>query len=122
MAEVPYENQRKHPRLTKPFMVRYRPMGAEPAGWLASPLRDLSSGGARFISEHAFAVGDLMELQLLLPVPEQPLQLSARVAWVKSANPTLREVGVTFDPGDVGIQQLIDQVVTRFLDKQRRDA
>ena len=62
-----------------------------------------------------------MELQLLLPVPEQPLQLSARVAWVKSANPTLREVGVTFDPGDVGIQQLIDQVVTRFLDKQRRD-
>ena len=121
MANASQDNQRQSPRISKPFMIRYRPMGAEPAGWLVSPLRDLSSGGARFISEHRFLAGDIFELQLLLPGAPQPLQMKARVAWVKTDNTTLSEVGVTFDPGDTGIQQMIDQVVTRFLSKQRRD-
>ena len=120
MADAPQEEQRRRPRISRPFMIRYRPSGKEQAGWLVSPLRDLSGGGARFISEYPFFAGDAFEIQLLLPASKQPVSLKARVAWVKSAHMGLSEVGVTFDPGDTGIQQAIDQAVTHFLDKQRR--
>jgi len=98
-------------------MARYRaPAGGE-AGWLASPLRDLSSGGARFLSEHAFAVGSELEMQLLLPTTKDPVRLQARVAWSKPAQLGMVELGVTFDPGDTAIQQSIDAAVSHFLGK-----
>ena len=121
MADAPQEEQRKRPRISQPFMVRYRPARKEQTGWLLSPLRDLSSGGARFISEYPFFVGDTFEMQLLLPASKEPLPLKARVAWVKTAHVSMSEIGVTFDPGDTAIQQAIDQAVTYFLGKQRRD-
>ena len=121
MADAPQDEQRRRPRISRPFMIRYRPSGKEQAGWLISPLRDLSGGGARFISEYPFFAGDTFEIQLLLPASKQPVLLKARVAWAKAAHiEGLSEVGVTFDPGDSGIQQTIDQAVAYFLDKQQR--
>ena len=99
-------------------MVRYRPMQSGVTSWLVSPLRDLSSGGARFLSEQQFSVGDVMELQLVLPVSPQPIALKARVAWTKARpGTTLGELGVTFDPGDVAIQRTIDAAIAHFLKK-----
>ena len=121
MADAPQDEQRKCPRISRPFMIRYRPSDKEQAGWLVSPLRDLSSGGARFISEYPFFVGETFEMQLLLPALKEPLSLKARVAWVKTPHMSMSEIGITFDPGDTAIQQAIDQAVTYFLSKQRRD-
>ena len=73
MADTPKNEQRRRPRINRPFIVRYRPASTEDAKWFVSPLRDLSGGGARFVSEYPFFVGDTFELQLLLQVPEQPL-------------------------------------------------
>ena len=120
MADEPKEEQRKRPRVNRPFMVRYRPASKEEAKWFVSPLRDLSSGGARFITEYPFFAGDTFELQLLLPASREPVLLKARVAWVKAAHLSMSEIGVTFDPGDIGIQQTIDQAVAYFLDRQQR--
>ena len=121
MADAPQDEQRKRPRISRPFMVRYRPVRKEQTSWFISPLRDLSSGGARFISEYPFFVGDTLEMQLLLPASKEPLPLKARVAWVKTAHMSMSEIGITFAPGDMAIQQAIDQVVTHFLGKPRRD-
>lgn len=107
---------RRAPRIAHPFMVRYQPPGER--AWLISPLRDLSGGGARFLSEHAFAEGDAFEIQLVLPASAQPVPLKARVAWVKPWRAGLVEVGVTFDPGDVGIQRTIDEAVSRLLGRK----
>ena len=120
MADTPKDEQRKRPRINRPFIVRYRPASTEDAKWFVSPLRDLSSGGARFISEYPFFVGDTFELQLLLPVSKDPILLKARVAWIKAAHMSMSEIGVTFGAGDTGIQQTIDQAVAYFLDKQQR--
>jgi Tfp pilus assembly protein PilZ len=112
------EEHRHAPRITQAFMVRYRaPTGSRPS-WLVAPLRDLSSGGARFLSEGAFDVGDELEIQLLLPLSREPVSLPARVAWVKSAPLGMVELGVTFNPGDVRVQQTIDAAVLRFLHKE----
>ena len=110
---------RRNPRITRAFMVRYRPLTHLDFPWLVSPLKDLSSGGARFISERRLEVGDMLELQLLLPASSQPVVLKARVAWVKSASFKLVQAGVTFDCGDATIQQMIDGAVAHFLKKTR---
>ena len=108
--------QRRAPRLHRSFMVRYQPPGK--TAWLMSPLRDLSSGGARFLSEHAFTAGDLFEMQLVLPSTPQPVPLKARVAWAKPWRGGLLEIGVTFSPGDAGIQRTVDDAINRLLGRQ----
>ena len=107
---------RKAPRITHPFMVRYQPPGKR--AWLMSSLRDLSGGGARFFSEHVFAAGEMFEIKLILPTSSYPVQLKACVAWVKPWRAGLLEVGVTFDPGDVGVQRMIDEAVSRLLGRK----
>ncbi|OGX29396.1 MAG: hypothetical protein A3B78_01145 [Omnitrophica WOR_2 bacterium RIFCSPHIGHO2_02_FULL_67_20] len=107
---------RRAPRIARPFMVRYQPSGK--STWLMSPLRDLSSGGARFLSEHAFAAGAVFEIQIVLPTASQPVPLKARVAWVKPWRAGLLEVGITFDPGDALIQRTIDEAISRFLGRK----
>ena len=113
------EEHRRNPRIIRAFMVRYRPVTDLDFPWLVSPLKDLSSGGARFISERHLKVGDLLELQLLLPMSPQPVGLKARVAWVKSTAFKLIQAGVTFDPCDTAIQQLIDAAVAHFLRRHK---
>ena len=114
----PPQEQRRSPRVARHLLVRYRPPGGRGATWLASPLRDLSSGGARFLSEHPFAIRDTFEMQLLLPAAFQPVRVMARVAWVKPAVMRMVELGVTFDAGDASIQRLIDEAVARRLPDQ----
>ena len=97
-------------------MIRYQPTGR--TNWLMSPLRDLSSGGARFLSEHVFNAGDIFEMQLMLPNSTQPVQLKARIAWIKPWRGTLMEVGVTFNPGDAGIQRVLDEAIGRLIDRK----
>ncbi len=112
--------QRRDPRIMHSFMVRYRATARGQVSWFVSPLRDLSSGGARFICECAFDVGTLLEMQLLLPISEQPVAVKARVAWAKPGPLNLTEHGVTFNPEDLGAQRIIDTSVAHFLRKQQR--
>lgn len=111
-------DNRRNPRIARSFIARYRVAHPQDFSWLVSPLRDLSSGGARFLCERRLVVGDLLEMQLILPVAAQPVPLTARVAWVKPGPLNMVEVGVTFDPGDSAIQQTIDDAVTHFLKKR----
>ena len=98
-------------------MVRFRSSEEERGGWFVSPLRDLSSGGARFLSEKSFSVGSTLEFHITLPSSPKPVVLTARVAWAKPTRMNMAELGVTFDPGDAAIQRTIDEAVARFLRK-----
>ena len=118
--DQPQDEHRRHPRVSHSFLARYRIPTAGRGVWLSSPLKDLSSGGARFLSERPFEAGWDLEMQLLLPMSQQPVFLRARVAWAKPAPLGMTELGVTFDPGDAGIQRTIDESVAHFLRKQGR--
>ena len=119
MADAPQEELRRRPRVAHRLLVRYQPPVEGAAEWLVSPLRDLSSGGARFLSERPFAVGELFKLQLLLPNMPEPIWVMARVAWVKPTVMEMQELGVTFEAGDAAIQRLIDEAVARKLSGPR---
>jgi len=80
----------------------------------------LSSSGARFLGEQAFTVGTELDVQLLLPLAEQPVALHARVAWVKPGPMHLTEYGVTFQVDEPGTQQVLDVAVEHFLRKPRQ--
>lgn len=109
------EEHRWVPRVNHSFMARYRVPPNNTTNWLVSPLRDLSSGGARFLSEHPFKVGEELEMALLLPASPQPIVVRARVAWTKSWRAGLVDLGVTFEVGDAAIQQQLNVAIEHFL-------
>ena len=114
------EEQRKSPRVPRAFIVRYRCPDAGMTGWLISPLRDLSSGGARFISEQPFTDGTVLEVQLILPVAKDPVCLKAKVAWTAPARLGMVETGVIFEPGGAAAEQAISDAVAQFLNRPGR--
>ena len=109
---------RRAPRITQSFMVRYRVLSSGQGTWEVSPLRDLSSGGARFLCESPFPVGTALELQLVLPSAKAPVPLQARVTWVRPGPLQLAEHGVAFGSVEADIQQLIDTAVAHFVRKE----
>ena len=109
-------DSRRDPRISHAFMVRYKPPPKD-ATQLVSPLRDLSSGGARFFSEYPFQQGEEFEAQLVIPQAIQPVMVKAKVAWVKPFKMNMVEVGITFSAGDMIMQQAIDDAVAHFLKK-----
>ncbi len=111
------DEKRGDPRITHAFMVRYRAPDAGQPTWLMSPLRDISSGGARFVSESTFAEGALLEMQLVLPTYEKPVVIAARIAWARPGPMAMQEYGVTFAVDDPVLQQAIDTAVAHFLKK-----
>lgn len=109
---------RRDPRIARGFMVRYR-LPKETA-WSVSPLRDLSTSGARFLGERAFEIGVDLELQLVLPLAKDPLVLQVRVARTAPGPMNLVEYGVVFQVVEAAVQQMIDVAVAHFLRKQRK--
>jgi Tfp pilus assembly protein PilZ len=118
MTDSEPTEHRRTQRVAHAFLIRYQPPRAGKPTWLSSPLRDLSSGGARFVSEHHFETGAIFDAQLLLPLSQQPVFVKVRVAWVKPWRAGLVEVGVTFDANDMAIQQAIDESVERLIHKK----
>ena len=119
MGEPGSPEQRRLPRVNRSFMVRYRAAGQAQGNWFVSPLRDLSSHGARFLSEQPFAVGSLLEVALVLPTMPKPILVQANVVWTKPWRIGLTELGIAFDAGDDVTRQL-QASVARFLRKETR--
>ena len=109
---------RKTPRVKRQFMIRYRSATMERVTWQVAPLRDFSRTGARFLSERHYDAGHLLKLQLMLPMSQQPLNLTGRIAWTKPVQLNMVELGVTFDAADPGINQMLNDAAAHFLQKQ----
>ena len=114
------DEHRRDPRVARGFMIRYRSASGGAAGWMMSPLRDLSVSGARFVSEQLFTVGALLEIQLVLPVSDQPVDLEAKVAWSKPGPLNFVELGVTFELTSEETQRMLGGAVTHFLQQSQQ--
>ena len=117
-------DKRQDPRFERSFWIWFRPVVTGVESWQVAPLRDLSTSGARFLSECAFDEGVVLETKLLLPVSSDPLRLAARVAWsrpVEGKAWKLIEHGVTFDFTDRGLQQQVAAAVEYFTAQKKRD-
>ena len=110
--------QRRHPRAAKSFIVRYRVQNAKHSEWRMSPLKDLSRGGARFLSDREFSVGTVLEMELQLPRAPKPLGVSAKVIRVNILRENVFEHGVKFELTDDVISERIEQAVQHVLNRQ----
>ncbi len=111
------ENQRQNQRVDRRIIARYRTTIVPEASWLMSPLLDLSNGGAKFLSEYVFEVGEPVEVQLLLPSAPEPIPLTGKVAWARPGLERLTELGVTFRAPEPAVQQALASAVAYFLQR-----
>ena len=112
--------QRRHPRVEKSFLVRYREQGRPQSEWMMSPLKDLSLSGARFLCERRFDVGTMVDMELVLPMVREPVPVAGRVVRAKDAMAGMVDHGVAFEGVDPAHEQVIGEAVEHFLKKQRR--
>lgn len=110
---------RRDLRVTKGFMARYRLRGETRSEWRMSPLKDLSRSGARFLCEHTFAIGDVLDVKFLLPVANEPVAVMARVVWVRQRPAGLTEHGVLFTLEDPSTGTVIEQAVLHALKRRQ---
>ncbi len=109
--------QRRFPRVIHSFLIRYRMNTARGPVWRMTPLRDISSGGARFLCEAFFEVGKWIELQLVLPTAKEPIIVSARVVWSHPSKEILNltEYGVAFELIDPVGRNRLEAALRPFL-------
>ena len=112
--------RRKAPRVESQLLVKFKAAGDPQAKWQMTPLKDMSSGGVRFIAEAPCELGALLELQLLLPTLAAPLRLTGRVVWVRPASvPQLMEYGVELTDLSPTQRADIEQLVALYRNRKR---
>jgi len=110
-------DKRNDPRLQRQFWIWFRQAGADDDSWQASPCRDFSPSGARFIADGGFETGMTLETKLMLPVSTELIPVTARVAWSRpmpGKTWQLVEHGVTFDFTDEQTRQRVAEAVGYF--------
>ena len=108
--------RRSASRVACQAMVRYRRF-RRGSSWLASPFKDVSRGGARFVSEAAFRPGELLEVSVGMPLFHDPVPLAARVVWQRtmfSGALQLSEHGVRFVSLATELQQITDEAIEQI--------
>ena len=111
-------DRRSSVRVPCQFMIQYR--GHQRAAWDLSPLRELGSGGARFLADGELDPGETVDIRMGLPLFPEPVQLPARVVWQKSTFSgafKVAETGITFTNLDVHLLRAIDNTVHRLLQR-----
>ena len=103
-------------RTSRAFLVRHRAPGASGPSWLVSPLRDLSIGGARFMTESLLLkAGDPLDLQLVLPTAAHPVAVPAKVVWMRPGRiASIMEIGVVFEFPDDASKAVVAQATGVF--------
>lgn len=108
--------RRRFPRAPQPLEVRYR-VGEVESGWHVTTALNVSAGGVRFRSELVIEQGTKLEVRLVMPGLEEPLELLGLVVWSRLQTPEVQELGVEFLNVTPEQQVQIDQVVS-FLSRR----
>jgi hypothetical protein len=112
--------RRIRPRVPCQFIIQYR--STQRADWDLSPLRELGSGGARFLADGELASGEAVDIRMGLPLFSEPVRLPARVVWQKSTFSgvfKVAETGIVFTQLDAHLLRTIDDAVQRILQQSR---
>lgn len=73
------ENLRKHPRIARNFVARFRVKDRPDSEWQLSTLKDISEGGCYFYSATPFEIGQVLETRILFPSSKEPIEFLGEV-------------------------------------------
>ena len=96
------KEQRKEKRIKEELRVVIElpgPAGPSDMRAINALSRDISLGGARILTNAAFAVGTSLRMNLYLSRTKQVIKVQADVRWVRSVDTELFEMGVEFRHG-----------------------
>lgn len=117
-------NKRLHPRIAWSFMVRFRRQKSEEQqGWVVSVINNISLGGCRFNSSIPFNPGEVLEIEVTLPLLTSPMKF---IAEVKRCIPSddvkvkIYDIGVQFMDMDQDKKDKFVETVTFFLKKHSK--
>ena len=112
----PTSDQRRTPRVPCRMVVRYQ--NRQELRWDMIPLKDVSQGGARFLSEHLLDAGAAVKFLFGLPLFMKHVDVPARVVWKKpvySGQLQMTEYGVAFTSLAPEVRQTLGESVRRTL-------
>ena len=106
--------RRQFSRSDQPFDVPYRSFGALTESWRTGKSLDISATGLWLQTDIPVEVGEMLELEILLPSMQAPLSVRGTVMWSKAPPSGSSECGVEFHDLTQEQQAQIDALV-RFL-------
>ena len=97
--------RRKYVRLRAPIGVAYKIVKG-PKTRSKSTLRDISGGGLMLVANENLRAGDLLDLEIHIPLSGEPIQAVGEVVWFTAGDgrDRQREAGVKFR--DIDPQEL----------------
>jgi c-di-GMP-binding flagellar brake protein YcgR len=111
--------RREYLRAQYQCKIRYRPhlelMGMM---WYAGTMTDFSASGLRFVGSQPLEPDSRVELEIALPMQDEPYSFMGRVAWEQSQEEGSYEYGVEFVDVTPDQQVVVDELA-RFLLKGR---
>lgn len=78
-----FEEKRRYPRIKMAIPVEYKKLRESPGIKKGTLTKDLSTGGVRFITDEFLAFTARMVVDINLPLPERPVSVLSKVAWIK---------------------------------------
>ena len=119
----PVSEQRRAARVPCQMVVRFQ--NRQELRWDPIPLKDLSQGGARFLSEHLLDTGAVVKFMFGLPLFMKDADVPARVVWKKlvySGRLQMTEYGVAFTSISPEVRQTLGDTVRRTLASSLRSS
>ena len=107
-------NERKYKRLKADYLIKHKPAGTEGEPTVSN-IKDVSTGGVKFWTEHYYPVSMLVQVSLLVPPIDRALQILGRVVRVRRGRwNSLYYAGVAFLEIPAADQELLNAFVERI--------
>ena len=119
---MPQDERRKHPRIVKGFMLKYRAQGQGIEEWAGtSPIRDISLHGCLFACDQEYQPGQILELELKLPGVQECVFFLAEVKRCDAtASSNIYLTAVNFQKIDEQNKAAFSKAIDFFVKKQAK--
>jgi len=120
-----WSEKRSHPRIPRQFIIRARAHDAGTRRWELPILENISLAGCYFLSSVRFEIGQILDIEVQLPVMREPLCCSGEVKRVEpkgTAPDSPCGVAVQFHEIEEDKKQKFQQVVDFTLKRQKKQS
>ena len=116
--------KRRHPRISWPFVARFRLKGDAEGRWEVPIVKNISEGGCYFYCSTFHEVNQTLEIEIQFPKIKKPMHFLGKVKRCdveKGAGTSRYGVAVCFSQMEEAKKKNFVETINFFLKKQRRE-
>jgi len=133
MAELDWAQDKLNPRVTRNFILRFRPHQTDEnfisddgerkslANWEATVNKALNKEGCYFFSDSAYRIGDKLDIEIIFPSLQSPMKFLGEIKHCSEASyqsSPVFAIGVYFLEYEENKKSAFEQTIDFFLKKQ----